>query len=411
MTREHHVILGDGIAGATAAGTLREQSDEVEITVLTDEGDPLYNRVQVKEVTKGTKGEDDIRIHDTDWYEKRDIDLRLFTRVKRVDDENDTVITESGERVEYDKLLIAAGGRPRKYPAPNSQADGIHTFWTLQDAREILESERSAGSGAIVGAGLLGMDLAVSFGYQDISSKYVMRGNRWWREGVNKEGSKIVEDALWDMGVEPTFHESVTAFEVDDRNHVTAVKTDEGNTYESDIVGVAIGLNFNMRFLSGSNLTRGEGLLCNEYLQTSLPDIFAAGDICQYYDVLLNRVNMNGSWASAKAQGEIAARNMLADDEEEMEAFEHVDFYSISHFDFPVMSVGSVLGDQMVEGKPAEDTYYRFIFKGERMVGAVFIGDAEPLPFVKKAVRNKTDVSGMKKDLVEPDFEYAELAK
>ncbi len=411
MTREHIVVIGDGIAGATAAGHLRKESEEVDITVLTDEGEPLYNRVQIKDYAKASVDEDRVRIHDLGWYEERDIDLRLYSPVKRVDDENSTVITEEGERLEYDKLLIATGGTPRKYPAPNSQADGIHTFWTFKDAREIREAAEEADSGIVIGAGLLGIDLAVIMGAHDVDTKYVMRGNRWWREGLNKEGSEIVERALSDMGVECTFHETVTAFDVNDDNHVTACTTDAGNHYDADLVGVAIGLNYNMRLLSGSGLTKGEGILCNEYLQTSVPNIFAAGDICQYYDVLLNRVNINGSWASAKTQGKIAATNMLASSEEEMTPFEHVDFYSINHFDFPVMSVGTVLGDQMVEGLPEDDTYYRFIFKGDRLVGAVFVGDAKPLPFVKKAVANRADVSGIKKDLVEPGFDYKELLK
>lgn len=410
MSRPHYVIIGDGIAGATAAGTIREHDEAGDITVVTNEGEPLYNRVRIKDFAKGEVTEGSCQIHDHEWYESRDIDLKLFSTVKTVDDKNDTVITEDGERLEYDKLLIAAGGTPRKYPAPGSQAQGIHSFWTFVDARRIQEEAAEADSAVVIGAGLLGIDLAVIFGAHGANPRYVMRGNRWWREGLNKAGSEIVERELAEQyGVECLFHETPTEFEVTDGNRVHATRTDKGNVYDSDIVGYAIGLTMNMRCVSGSNITRGEGILCNENLQTSVPGIFAAGDICQYYDVLLNRVNMNGSWASAKEQGKVVGYNMTRESEDEFRTFEHVDFYSISHFDFPVMSVGSVLGDEIKEGIVEDDVYYRFIFKNDRLVGSVFVGDAKPLPFVKKAVASREPLTKFKDQMLEPDFDWKQL--
>jgi 3-phenylpropionate/trans-cinnamate dioxygenase ferredoxin reductase subunit len=402
-----YVIIGDGIAGATAAETLRANDADSSITILTTEGEPLYNRVQIKDFAKGQKEEAKCRIHDMKWYESRKIDLHLFTTVTLVDDRNNTVICEDGRRFEYDKLLVATGGLPRPYPVPHGQSEGVHTFWTFADARRIRAAAESAEKAVAIGAGLLGIDLAVIFAKHDVETKYVMRGNRWWREGLDKAGSAIVEGYLKDIGVECIFGETPTHFTVDEKDHVNGVVTDKGITYPVQAVGAAIGLNMNMRAVAPSQIKTGEGILANEFLQTSVPNVYTAGDIAQYFDPILNRVNINGSWASGKRQGEVAALNMVKGN---TVPFEHVDFYSIDHFDKPVMSVGNILGDEIIEGVVAEGVYRRVIFKDNRVIGMVFVGDAKPLPFVKKIIAARMDVSKTKEDLLKADFDFKGLA-
>ena len=407
MPPRRFVIIGDGIAGATAAETLRANDPDASIVQLTSEGEPLYNRVQIKDFAKGQKEEAKCRIHEMKWYEERNIDLRLFTTVTLVDDANNTVICEDGSRFEYDQLLVATGGLPRPYPVPNGQAGGVHTFWTFADARRIRAAAEKAERGVAIGAGLLGIDLAVIFAKHGADVKYVMRGNRWWREGLNKDGSAIVEGYLKEIGVECIFHETPTHFTVDDANHVRSVVTDKGKEYPVEVVGCAIGLNMNLRAVAPSRIKTGEGILANEYLQTSVPNVYVAGDIAQYFDPILNRVNMNGSWASAKRQGEVAALNMLHGNKT---AFEHVDFYSIDHFDKPVMSVGNILGDDIIEGVVADGVYRRVIFKDNRIVGAVMVGDAKPLPWLKKIIGARLDVSKVRDDLLKADFDFKGFA-
>lgn len=405
---QRFVIIGDGIAGATAAETLRANDPDASIVILTNEAEPLYNRVQIKDFAKGQKEEAKCRIHDMKWYESRKIDLHLFTQVTLVDDKHSTVICEDGRRFDYDKLLIATGGVPRPYPVPHGQAEGVHSFWTFADARRIKAAAETSEKAVAIGAGLLGIDLAVIFASHDVETKYIMRGNRWWREGLNKEGSAIVEGYLKDIGVECIFGETPTRFTVDERNHVTSVVTDKNEAgYPVQAVGAAIGLNMNLRAVAASQVKTGEGVLANEFLQTSVPNVYAAGDIAQYFDPILNRVNINGSWASGKKQGEVAALNMLRGN---TVPFEHVDFYSIDHFDKPVMSVGNILGDEVLEAVVAEGVYRRAIFKENKLIGMVFVGDAKPLPFAKKLIASRMDVSKLKDDFLKADFDFKGLA-
>ena len=176
-----------------------------------------------------------------------------------------------------------------------------------------------------------------------------------------------------------------------------------GKEYPADTAGVAIGLHYNTEFLRGSRVKVGEGILTDEFMRTSVSDVYAAGDLAQYYDVILDRVNQNGSWASAKKQGEVAGMNMTRDLVEgaELEEFQLVDTYSINHFDFFIMSVGSVLGDKKLDRRYDDDNYRRVIFYRDRPVGAVFIGDVSQAGIIRKIIEKRPNMAGREEELLE----------
>ncbi|MEZ3117097.1 NAD(P)/FAD-dependent oxidoreductase [Halobaculum sp. MBLA0147] len=403
------VIVGDGIAGSSAAETLREERTDADITVLTDEGEALYNRILIKEFAKGKLPEAPISIHDEDWYAERDIDLQLDTYVTDVRPDAGEVETHEGETYEFDKLLLAVGGTPNQLPVDNSDAEGIHHFWTFQDARKINESASAAEKGVIVGAGLLGIDLAAVCGAQGVEGKYLMRGDSWWRYALSEEGAEIMHDAMREKGVEPVFQSGVDRFETDEEGHVTAAIDPDGERYECDFAGVAIGLDRNTELLENLDVEIDGGIVTDEYMQTTHPDVFAAGDITQFYDVILEERAQNGAWGSAKEQGSIAAKNML---EYGTEEFEWVTSYSITHFDFPFLSFGHpTLGDDHVEQKYSENEWRRLALKDGRIVGGVLIGDLAPQSGYKQLMRERVDVSGQEDVLLREEFSADDIER
>src|SRR6056297_709926 len=406
---ESYVIIGDGIAGSSAAETIREEEPDADITVITDEGEALYNRILIKEFAKGKLPEAPISIHEEEWYEERDIDLDLNTFVTGVDPDAHEVYTHDSGTYEYDKLLVATGGTPTQLPVDNSDAEGIHHFWTFQDARSIAEGAEAADSGVVVGAGLLGIDLAAVCAAQDIEANYIMRGNRWWRYGLSLDGAEIIHDALEEKGVTPVFESGVNHFETDDDGRVVSTVDANGDTYDSEFVGIAIGLDFNTEFLQGADLEMDDGIVVDQYMQTSTEDIYAAGDITRYYDVILDEYAQNGSWGSAKEQGVVAGRNMVADDEEA--EFRWVSSYSITHFDFPFLSFGfPTLGDDECERKYSDTEWRRLSFKDGKLVGGVLIGDIAPQGNYKDLIRKEVEVADQKDVLLEKSFDPDKLA-
>ncbi len=403
-----HLIVGDGISGSSAAETIREEDPEADITVLTDEGEALYNRILIKEFAKGKLPEAPISIHEPEWYEEREIDLQLNTHVERVDADEQIVHTHSGDTHEYDKLLIATGGTPTQLPVENADADGIHHFWTFQDARAIREHAEAADTGVIVGAGLLGIDLAAVCAAQGLDAHYLMRGECWWRYALSKQGADIIHDALEERGVTPVFDSGVDHFEVNADGHIEAAVDPNGERFDADWCGIAIGLNFNTEWLQGSGVDRDNGVIVDEHMQTNVDNIYAAGDITQFYDVILGERTQNGAWGSAKEQGAVAGKNMVAD--EPAETFEWVSSYSITHFDFPFLSFGHpTLGDDAVERTYADGEWRRLAFKDGRLIGGVLIGDLSQQSALKQLIRERREIGDQKELLLEEQIDIDKL--
>ena len=405
---DSYAIIGDGIAGSSAAETIREQAPDADITVLTDEGEALYNRILIKEFAKGKLPEAPISIHDTDWYADRDIGLHLNTLVTDIRTDDHEIETHSGEVFEYDSLLLAIGGTPQQLPVENADADGVHHFWTFEDARAIKQSAEQADTGVVVGAGLLGIDLAAICGAQDVEAKYLMRGDAWWRYALSEEGAEIMHDALRDRGVTPVFDSGVDHFETDAEGAVTAAVDPDGVEYDTDFAGVAIGLDFNTEIVQDTPIETDRGIVVDESMQTNRDDVYAAGDITQFHDVILGKRAQNGAWGSAKEQGTIAAKNMVGSEDAE---FKWVSSYSITHFDFPFLSFGHpTRGNDTVEQKYTDDEWRRLALEDGKIVGGVLIGDLAPQTAYKQLMREGRVVSDQKEALMNREFSVDDLA-
>ena len=403
-----YVIIGDGISGATAAGAIRDELPEADIKVITDESEPLYNRINIKEYAKGRMPEEAIRMHTEAWYDERDIDLLLDTLVWKVENDDNTVVLHDGTELSYDKLLVAAGGSPRNLPVPHSTADGIHNFWTFVDSRKIRRDAENADHGIVVGAGLLGIDFAYALGANDVDAKYLMRGDRWWRYGLDNEGAEIIHDELESIGVEPVFGEGVDRFEIDKMGHVETALGTTGKRYPCDIAGVCIGLDLNTEIVDGTGIETNEGIRSDEYLRTNDPDVFVAGDINEFYDVTLDEYNVNGSWDSAKKQGEVAGYNMA--NPNDMKEFEIVPKYSVSHFSMPFISLGSpTKGEEFVSKKYGEKDYRRLAFKDGKLIGAVLIGNVRVVGHFTRIIKAKDEVYSDRDKLMEHEIDAREF--
>ncbi len=406
-----YVVIGDGIAGATATEFLYENDDTADISVITNESEPLYNRINIKEHAKGRMPEKHIRMHTEEWYEERNIELMLNTLVNEIDNDRNTAILHNGDEIDYDKLLIAAGGSPRNLDVPHGDADRIHNFWTFVDSRKIKRDAENVDHGVIIGAGLLGIDFAYALAKNDVKGKYLMRGDRWWRYALDMEGSEIIHKELRSEGIEPVFGEGVDRFEINKMGEVVRCQGTTGETYPCEIAGICIGLDLNTDILDGTGVETDYGIYVDEFMQTSDPDIFAAGDITEFHDVILEERNINGSWDSAKKQGKIAAENMM--EPEEQVEFRLVPKYSVSHFSTPFISLGDpTKGEEYYSRQYGEKDYRRIAVKNDRVVGGVLIGNVRVVGQLTKIIESKEKIDEPEKLLeeeipVEPDRKKA----
>ena len=377
-----YVIIGDGTAGATAAEKIRKEDDEASIKVFTDESQALYNRIMLKTFMKGTLPAQYTQMHDENWYEKKDIDLHLETRIGEVKDEYNTVISEDGEEYSYDKLLVATGGSPREYPL-DEDFENLHYMWTMKDAEEIKESAENSEKAVVIGGGLLGIDLAVAYAENDCETYYLIRGDRWWNRGISKKGAEIIHRKLEEKGVNVITETEASSFEGEEKIEKVLIENKE---FEVDAVAVAIGQTPNSEIV---DIEKNEASMIkvDENLQTSDKDIFAAGNLVEYYSPVLEERTVKGSWDHSEAMGEYAADNMLGEDR----PFNFINTYGVGHFDVQFLAIGDWTGEP-VEKKYSEDEYRRLFFKNDRLVGAVMIGFTKGQEKIKDLIRDKEKI-------------------
>lgn len=394
---DKHIIIGDGIAGATAAETTRKNDENADIKVFTDDSEPLYSRIMLKNYMKGTLPKQYTRVHDENWYDKRDIDLHLDTRIENVNRSEKEITTESGETYGYDKLLVATGGNPRKLPEDN-EFDNIHYMWTMFDAEEIRGAAEEASSAVVVGGGLLGIDLAVAFASHDVETYYLIRGSNWWNRGLDKEGAEIIHEKMEDMGINIVTETEVEGFEAED-GKVQAVKASNGEEYECDHVAVAIGQTPNSGIVDVEK-NQYDMIQTDKFLQTSEPGILAAGNMVEYDSPVFEKRTVNGSWDHSEAMGKTAGKNMAGEKTE----FDYVNTYGVGHFKSQFLAIGDWSGEPVSRKYEDEENHYRrLFFDGDRLVGAVMIGFTKGQEELKKMIQEKQKVKDKEK-LLDKDY-------
>ncbi len=407
------IIIGDGIAGAKAAENIRKADDNASIKVFTDEDQALYNRIMLKTFMKGTLPAQYTQMHDEDWYEKRDINLHLDTRINEVKNGYKAVISEDGEEYSYDKLLVATGGSPREYPL-DEDYENLHYMWTMKDAEEIKESAEESEKAVVIGGGLLGIDLAVAYAENDCETYYLIRDDRWWHRGISEKGAEIIHRKLEEKGVNVVTETEASDFIGEER--VEKVVTEE-EEFEVDAVAVAIGQTPNSEIVDVEKNDAGM-IKVDENLQTSDEDIFAAGNLVEYYSPVLEERTVKGSWDHSEAMGEYAAENMLAANFSEEKScskqqskedccgnyrpFNFINTYGVGHFDVQFLAIGDWTGEP-VEKKYSEDEYRRLFFKNDRLVGAVMIGFTKGQEKIKNMIQGKEKIED-REALLEKSF-------
>ena len=395
MIERKFVVVGDGNAGATAAKNLRDEDEDAGIAVLTDESEPLYNRIMLKNFMKGTLPKQYARVHDEAWYEDRDIDLHLETRVTDVDTEEKVVETDSGENFSYEKLLVATGGSPRRLPFDEGY-ENIHYMWTMENAETIKNDAEECEKAIIIGGGLLGIDLAVAYAENDAETYYLIRESNWWHRGLDKEGADIVHRKLEEKGVNVLTETEASQFNVED-NEIESVVLDSGDEIECESVAVAIGQTPNSEFIDVDKNDYSM-IKTDKFLNTSAEDVYAAGNMVEYYSPVFEKRTVNGSWDHSEAMGESAADNMLNREK----AFDYVNTYGVGHFDVQFLAIGDWSGEAL-EKKYSEDEYRRLFFDGDRLVGAVMIGYTRGQNRIQELIQEKEEFEDREK-LLEKEF-------
>jgi NADPH-dependent 2,4-dienoyl-CoA reductase/sulfur reductase-like enzyme len=325
------VIVGGGAAGFASAEMLRRQDYRGSIVMLSHESTPPVDRPNLsKDYLAGSAPEDWLPLRPDSFYAEAAIDLRLRTEVTSIDTKARNVVLADGKTVPYDRLLLATGAEPVRLPIPGVDQPHVHVLRSLDDCRAIIASADGARRAVVIGASFIGLEVAASLRAKNIEVHVVGLEQRPMERVLGPEMGDFVRALHEEHGV--VFHLGDTVTAIDGKR--ASLKS--GGVLEADLVVVGVGVRPRLALAKKAGLAIDRGVTVNGYLETSVPGIYAAGDIARWPDPHSGQNIRVEHWVVAGRQGQTAARNMLG----QREVFDAVPFFWSQHYDVPINYVG-----------------------------------------------------------------------
>lgn len=367
------IIVGGGAAGFAAVEMLRRQHYQGRIVMLSNDDVAPVDRPNLsKDYLAGTAPEDWLPLGPESFYAENGVDLRLKTNVTGIDTRSREVALATGIKVPYDRLLLATGSEPVRLTIPGADRPHVYTLRSLADSRAIIERAKTARRAVILGASFIGLEVAAALRARGLEVHVVAPDKRPMERILGPQMGDFVRLLHEEHGV--AFHLEDVASAIDEQ-HVTLV---HGGRLEADLVVAGIGVRPRVELAERAGMNVDRGVVVNDYLETSVPGIFAAGDIARWPDVHTGESIRVEHWVVAERQGQVAALNILGHNVK----FTAVPFFWSQHYDISINYVGHAEDwDQLaIEGDIAgKDCLLRFKRKGRLLAVASIFRDVESL--------------------------------
>lgn len=385
--KEKLVVIGNGMAGINTLEQILKLTDRFEITVFGSEPYPNYNRIMLSYVLEGSKTLDDIVINDWNWYKENGITLHTGQTVTAIDTANKTVVTAEGMTAAYDKLLIATGSNSLMLPIPGSDREGVVGFRDIADCNQMLEAAKAYKTAAVIGGGLLGLEAAkglVGLG-MDVTVVHLM--NDLMERQLDTQASAMLKSELERQGIKFAMGKSTAEMQGDHR--VRKLVFTDGEELDAEFVVMAVGIRPNKQIGEASAIDTNRGILVDDFLRTSAPDVYAVGECAEHRGVCYGLV------APLFEQGNVLAKHICGIE---------TDGYSgsITSTKLKISGVDVFSAGEFIEGPQhtvisAKDewkrTYKKVLLDQGKIVGAVLFGDVTESASLQKYVREGTEMN------------------
>jgi len=304
-----YLIIGNGAAGVSAAEAIRRRDNKSRITLISDEPYPMYSRPGIAYFLLGQVSEQQLICRQLSFYEKNRLDL-VYGKIMGLDLTAQAAFLEDGRPLNYDVLLLATGAKATPPSFPGGHLDGILTLDTLDNAKKIVKSCRKAKTAVVVGGGITAMELTEGVNHQGLKTHFLQRGNRIWPRLFDEHESDIVEHQIRHEGIHLHYGEEIEEV-IGQNGRIKSVRLQSGKEFKCQIVGLAIGVKPNLNLIKDLPVAQNQGILVNEYMQTNVSTLFAAGDVAQVYDRWTKKPQLDILWPSAIQTGLAAGYNMV----------------------------------------------------------------------------------------------------
>jgi 3-phenylpropionate/trans-cinnamate dioxygenase ferredoxin reductase subunit len=344
MKKSKYVILGGGMVAGYAAKQLTETGLKPgELTILSADSSIPYERPPLsKSFLAGKDTEASVFISAEDFYRKNEIEIKLNSEADRVDPARRSVHLRSGEEIGFEKLVLATGARVRTLDIPGSHLDGIYYLRTLADSKRIREGYQSAKRAVVIGGGFIAMEVTSVLAQKGIDTTMVLPDDRIWKRFFTAAMSEFFENYYSARGVR--FAKNTKVVELNGTVAVESAALQNGEIVNCDMVVAGIGVSPVTEPLINSGIELADGVVVNEYLETNQRDIYAAGDVASYYDVLFEKRRRAEHWDNAVSQGQYCARSLLGT----RTPFVHVPYFFSDVFDLSYEFWGDPSGAEEV---------------------------------------------------------------
>jgi nitrite reductase (NADH) large subunit len=381
------VIVGAGIAGVSAAESIRRDSPAAAITLLSKETELPYFRLNLTRYLAGEIAGANLFIHPEEWYRENNIDLRLGSELRDLDPDNRRLTLSRDEVMSYDRLILALGSHPFVPPIPGINRENVTVLRTLRDADRILAQCRPGLACSIIGGGVLGLETAGALARRGMSVT-LLEGFGWLMpQQLNQTAGDLLAGYAADLGISIRTNVRISQIDGDDR--ARGIILESGESIPAELVIVTAGVRSNTYLLRRANLDVNQGVVVSDTLQTSREEILAAGDVSEHRGVSY------GAWAPAQFQGVIAGLNALG---------KKIEFAGIPRantlkvLDFELFSVGQVhpFDGSFQTFDSRENGQYRcFVFRDGQLVGAILLGEMRLAAAVKNLIEKKVSCTDL----------------
>ncbi len=374
---KRYLIIGNGVAGTTAAQNIRELDKEGAVTIVSEESVPFYSRIKLPDYVAGSQGVDDIIIRKDKWYKDQDVELKLDVAIADIDPELKVAVDRNGISYPYDTLLLATGSYSFIPPIEGSGTGNVFALKTVADADRIIEASSGIKNATVIGGGLLGLEAGNAILKRGITVSVVEFFDRLLPRQLDTEGAALLQKMMEKMGF--VFYLGAKTEKIQGPEKVEGVQLDSGKVIDSDLVVFSTGVRSRLELAEELNLETDKSIVVNPSMETSVKEVYAAGDVAQVE-------GMNYCiWPEAQEQGRVAGINMAGG----KEGFRHiVPSNRLKVAGINLASAGDIDQDNKLEHeKEKTDTVYKKIVKKDgAVVGCIMLGNTDGFSDIVKTM-------------------------